>query len=251
MSGSNKNCKLGGVVTYNFCSFFRLEGSVTFLMMSVIEKWIVRKVRQSESVNDVILKEDLFMKFNSENPEVPREVFFAEFGRIMGCGPFKNVVPFLKKGKKFGYRFLSFKKDHPSETKEQSNEKPEMNLMKETCCTNISETNFKQKKRKLKLNKGEPKNKNKKLSSNVHHTDKGSVRSAFSAGVLEDDGNSNSAETELGADVDCSTIVTAPQDQQNGDGDDDASVFKRKADCSTLETGLPEVNGWMDNGSGT
>ena len=92
-------------------------------MMSVIEKWIVRKVRQSESVNDVILKEDLFMKFNSENPEVPREVFFAEFGRIMGCGPFKNVVPYLKKGKKFGYRFLCFKKDHPSETKEQSNEK--------------------------------------------------------------------------------------------------------------------------------
>ena len=82
----------------------------------------------------------------------------------------------------------------------------------------------------------------KKLSSNVHHTDKGSVRSAFSAGVLEDDGNSNSAEAELGADVDCSTIVTAPQDQQNGDGDDDASVFKSKADCSTLETGLPEVN---------
>ena len=68
--------------------------------MSTNEEWTLRKVQQSDSVNDIILREDLFLKFKTENPEISRDGFFSEVGRLMGSGPFQNVVLYQKKGKR-------------------------------------------------------------------------------------------------------------------------------------------------------
>lgn len=56
--------------------------------MSTSEERTVRKVQQSDSVNDIILKDDLFLK--AENPENSRDVFFSEIGRLMEVAKEKN-----------------------------------------------------------------------------------------------------------------------------------------------------------------
>lgn len=59
--------------------------------MSTSEERTVRKVQQSDSVNDIILKDDLFLKFlKAENPEISWDVFFSEIGRLMEVAKEKN-----------------------------------------------------------------------------------------------------------------------------------------------------------------
>ena len=82
--------------------------------------WVLSKVHETASEFEYIEKEDLFAKFHTERPEISRDVFFAVLGRVMGQTPFANVIPYKKKGKAIGYKYLSYKTEENANSKFKS-----------------------------------------------------------------------------------------------------------------------------------
>ena len=77
--------------------------------MSTTRKWALMKVKQTEQASDIILKDQLFQAFKSDNPTIPRDRFFSEFGRLLKRAPFNHVVPVRKRRTNLGFRYLAFK----------------------------------------------------------------------------------------------------------------------------------------------
>ena len=90
---------------------------------SCVANWVLGKVHETASEFECIEKEDLFAKFHTERPEISRDVFFAVLGRVMGQTPFANVIPYKKKGKAIGYKYLSYKTEENENSKFKSSQK--------------------------------------------------------------------------------------------------------------------------------
>ena len=65
--------------------------------MEIARNWALAKVQETERASSVLLKDDLFQAFHSENPEISRDTLLSYFGRFMGCAPFKSVIPHKKR----------------------------------------------------------------------------------------------------------------------------------------------------------
>ena len=59
----------------------------------------------------------MFAKVHTERPEISRDFFFAVLGRVMGQTSFANVIPYKKKGKAIGYKYLSYKTEENENSK--------------------------------------------------------------------------------------------------------------------------------------
>ena len=109
--------------------------------------WVLSKVHETASEFEYIEKEDLFAKFHIERPEISRDVFFAVLGRVMGQTPFVNVIPYKKKGKAIGYKYLSYKTEENENskfktsqqqkkyTKSTQKRRPETKCVVRLCCS--------------------------------------------------------------------------------------------------------------------
>ena len=79
--------------------------------------WVLSKVHETASEFEYIEKEELFAKFHTERPEISRDVFFAVLGRVMAQTRFANVIPYKKKRKATGYKYLSYKTEENENSK--------------------------------------------------------------------------------------------------------------------------------------
>ena len=89
---------------------------------SCVTNWVLSKVHETVREFQYIEKEDLFAKFHTERTEISRDVFFAVLGRVMGQTPFANVIPYKKKGKAIGYKYLSYKTEENENSKFKSSQ---------------------------------------------------------------------------------------------------------------------------------
>ena len=89
---------------------------------SCVTNWVLSKVHETVREFEYIEKEDLFAKFHTERTEISRDVFFAVLGRVMGQTPFANVIPYKKKGKAIGYKYLSYKTEENENSKFKSSQ---------------------------------------------------------------------------------------------------------------------------------
>lgn len=89
---------------------------------SCVTNWVLSKVHETASEFEYIEKEDLFAKVHTERTEISRDVFFAVLGRVMGQTPFANVIPYKKKGKAIGYKYLSYKTEENENSKFKSSQ---------------------------------------------------------------------------------------------------------------------------------